>query len=125
MPIRPPDRRITKWDFKVNPEIIKEHFANQKSLMRTYYQAAAEYFYDKEERTKAVLDNEGVLPSLYPMYYHFAREVGKKIYYVGLGGRTLTDEVSIIKSKWIARGLDDAILTRILMDVFGILMPVA
>lgn len=123
MPIRPPDRRISKWDFKVNPDTIKEHFVNQKDLMHIYYTAAAEYFCDKEERTKTVLDSEGVVPSYYPMYYNFAREVGRKVYYVGLGGQALLREVNIAKTKWVSRGLDGDILDRILLEVFGITLP--
>ncbi len=121
MPIRPPDRRINKWDVKLKGEVIKDFLSRHKPTMRTYYTAAAEYFYDKEVKTKAILDGQGVLPSLYPMYYHFTREVGRKIYYVGLGGTALFDEVSLIRSKWVARGLDGTILDTILLEVFGIL----
>lgn len=120
MGIVPPNRRITKWDIKVNPDTIKNHFQRQKPLMRTYYSTAAEYFADKEERTKSILDNQGVLPSVYSMYYNFTREIARKIYYVGLAGQTLIDEARFIMEKWQRRGLDGPILKRILLDIFGI-----
>lgn len=123
MPMVTPDRRINKWEIKVSPDTIKEHFANQKSNMRVYFSRAAEYFYEKEMRTKQVLDGQGVLPSLYPMYYNFTREIARKIIYVGLGGGTLLDEVSIIKAKWLTRGLDATILDMIIREVFGTQTP--
>lgn len=123
MPLKPPDRRINKWDIKVDADVIKQTILRHKNIMKTYYTAAAEYFYDKEVRTKAILDENGVLPSLYPMYYNFTREIGRKIYYVGLGGATLLSEALIIKAKWTSRGLDETILNLILVNVFGILPP--
>lgn len=120
MGIVSPNRRITKWDIKVNPDVIKSHFQRQKQLMRTYYSVAAEYFADKEAKTKSILDNQGVLPSVYCMYYHFTREVGKKIYYVGLSGPTLINEVKFIMEKWQKRGLDEVVMKAILFGVYGI-----
>lgn len=120
--MRTPDRMISNYDIKVNPEIIKEHFANQKQVMKTYYSDACNWFYDKLIRTKQILDANGVLIGGYSMYYHFTRQVGKKIKTVGLAGSSLYNEIAGIKSLWERRGLDPDILEAILRDVFGIVL---
>ncbi|MDW8114745.1 MAG: hypothetical protein RMJ34_07440 [candidate division WOR-3 bacterium] len=125
MGIRTPDRRIDKWNVKLDADTIKEHYLNQKPVMRTYFSDAARYFYDIETRTKAILDQNNITMSFYPMYYCFAREVGKKVRYVGYGGESLFTELSLIISKWVARGLATLILNQILREVFGISIPIS
>ncbi|MCX7836954.1 MAG: hypothetical protein N2323_03230 [candidate division WOR-3 bacterium] len=119
MPVSP-DRRIIKWDIKLEPDTIKEHFQNQKPVMRTYYTDFVRYMYNVELRTKEVLDSEGVRMSYYPMYYNFSRQVAKKLKYTELGGEVLFSELRGIMGIWVARGLSSLILIRILRDVFGI-----
>lgn len=122
--IVPSDRRINKYDIKLNPDTIKAHFQNQKPVMKNYFSDYARYFSDIEERTKAILDSNAVKMSVYPMYYSFARQVGKKVRNVGLGGDVLFSEIDIIKSIWTHRGLNETILEQILRDVFGIAIPI-
>jgi hypothetical protein len=122
MPINP-NRRVNKYISKVDPDVIKDHFTNLKPSMVEQVSNVFPALYNIEVATKTVLDSAGVPMGNYPFYLAFARQVWKKVYKTRLGGQTLYNEIGIIQTAWRTRGLDNTVLTRILRDVFGIILP--
>ena len=69
------------------------------------------------------LAREQIVPSdriLYVLYLDFARQLGK--YKKKYSGATLVLMAQSKKDQWLGRGLDDRVLRKLALDVFGIVL---
>jgi len=109
--------RKKKYEAKVDPTVIQSRFTALKDIMVEQVDTQFSNLATIETQVGAILDSHGVPPNQRPFYINVAREVyrlSRKF-----AGQTLTNEACIVRSKWISRGLDPAIIDEILA-LFGI-----
>lgn len=121
---RTPEQRIAKYEnrlFYTNSEAIPKVMIDQKALIMAIETAYFTAIYNVEVGVRTILNEEGVPLTSYARYQAFA----KAIYHVTLicGGATLSNQAYIIKDRWVAENLTEAILIRILNEVFTIPPP--
>jgi hypothetical protein len=76
--------------------------------------------------TKQVLNGTGVPTIFYPSYYAFARKLNKRVNGPDgprLAGDSAACEAAIHVSTWVARGLVQSVLERIVVSVLNISYP--
>jgi hypothetical protein len=74
---------------------------------------------------KQVLDGSGVSTLEYPGYLGFGREVWRKVSVQEMSGESVAQWAAVCIAKWVARGLNQAVLQAIRNDVFTIPAPSA
>lgn len=110
--VRKGDLRIRKYEGKVDPTVISSRYEKLKGMM---VEQATTKFSDlaslEDEIKTKVLEPGGVPTIQIPFYLNFAREIYKKS--SAFSGKTLSNEIGLIMNKWMARGLDKAILEEV------------
>ena len=115
--MRTDKQRIAKYNAKTDPVIVRRKVAAQLSTMMTAYAAHANEIVPVEEAVCAVLDQEKV-KLIHLLYLAYARQLWK--YKKKYSGATLVLMAQSKKDQWLGRGLDDRVLRRLALDVFGI-----
>ena len=116
-------KRIRKYEKKINPEVIKTHFEEQKPAMVEQVSSIFTEIVSVEEAAKTILDAEGVSIALYPMYLSYVREIWRL--QRKFGGNVLFNYVRETDKKWTGRALSATVLERLRNDIFGIILPPA
>ena len=101
----------------MDPDSIRQRFADQKDAM---VEQEADYFaelYLIEEKAKSVCEGHGIPSIAIPGYLNFARQCWK--YFKKFSGTTRTNEVTHWFNHWVSRGLLPATLARI-ADLCGV-----
>jgi len=93
----------------------------QKDLIEAHQMLHFANFFSYEQRTRTVLDREGISTTLYPFYLSFSRQVYRLSQQ--FSGESLLFNVNILLLVWVARGLTQAILETIRDDVWHIDAP--
>jgi hypothetical protein len=86
-------------------------------IMKANYAAYVDEIVPVEEAVRAVLVQEKVGPEAF-LYMAYARQLWK--YKKKYSGATLVLMAQSKKDLWLARGLDDRVLRRLALAVFGI-----
>jgi hypothetical protein len=116
--MRNADIRINKYFKKMSGGHLGHIFKNQLTQMAQNYADWTNEVVEIENMVKSILDNQGVIISLYPMYLCFARELLslKKRF----SSNVLFDRADLIVAKWSNAGLDPTILETIRREIFTI-----
>ena len=123
MPIDPA-KRIAKWNAKFSTERIKGALDDMRPQMYTAVQGVFPMLAAMELQVKQVCDSSAVATIDYPFYLAFGREVWR-LTRSDISGDSLALEVQILLTKWVARGLTQAVLQDIRTQVFNVSAPVA
>ena len=83
------------------------------------YRAGLEHGRELDLRVQAVLEAAGVATIHRPLYYAFARRIDKWVRN-GIAGEALRVTVAVWLNSWLARGLTQSVLERIVSQVFGL-----
>ncbi len=114
-------KRIEKWQVKTEPERVCELLRALWSGMVKNTELMQELLVEIEVRVRQVLNEAGVVTILYPFYLNFGREVFARR--LRFAGQSLRIEVDVLLEKWVRRGLDRQVLTRIRDGVFTLTEP--
>jgi hypothetical protein len=116
--IKTPDERLAQWERRYDPARICELMTAEKPVMSARAREAFQKQYEMEVSVKQVLGAVGVSVSDVANYLCFGRQVSKADRRHNGG---VTDiEAQVLLSKWSSRGLDPAVLRRILVETFHI-----
>jgi hypothetical protein len=83
------------------------------------YAASVPESVDIDSRVHNFLDQEQVAPVYRIFYLNFARQLYWKVI-KKYSGATLVSCAQSTKDKWLAKGLDDGVLRKLALDLFGI-----
>jgi len=117
--MRTDKQRIAKYNAKTDPVIVRRKIAAMLPIMKANYAAYVDEIVPVEEAVRAVLDQEKV-QVIQVLYFAFARQLWK--YKKRYSGATLVLMAQSRKDQWLGRGLDDRVLRRLALDVFGIVL---
>ena len=116
--MRTDKQRIAKYKAKTDPVIVRRKVTAMLPIMKTNYAAYVDEIVPVEEAVRAVLVQEQVAPSDRILYHAFAKQLWKckKKY----SGTSLVICAQSRKDKWLALGLDDGVMKRLALALFGI-----
>ncbi|MEM2606879.1 MAG: hypothetical protein QW101_07495 [Ignisphaera sp.] len=111
------ERRVTKYERTVVPDIVKTKFEALKDIMVANQNAMQSLIVDMEMKVGQVLNENGIAGVNRIPYLNFARAIFRaSLSYSGLALRTLADGE---KAKYTALGLDSTVLDAII-DALGV-----
>jgi hypothetical protein len=120
-----PTKRIAKWDTKFDTTRIKATLDAMRPSMLAHVQAQFVSLASMESQVKQTLDASAVSVIQYPFYLDFGRELWHMTHEREMSGDSAALEAQILITKWVARGLTQAVLQDIRTQVFNIAAPVA
>lgn len=112
-------RRLEAWQAKFSPDKVMATLSSRREAMARRYAAAIADLCLMESEVKQVLDSIGAPTLLYVYYLDYARQLFRLTHRQSLSGASFDLESEVLLEKWVARGLDPAILRKIRKDVFG------
>jgi hypothetical protein len=118
-----PTKRIAKWNAKFNTERVKATLDDMRPNMLANVTAVFPLITAMELQVKQVCDGVGMPTIQYPFYLNFGREIWA-LTRKEVSGETLAQEAAVLITKWVARGLNQALLEAIRTDVFNVGAPV-
>jgi hypothetical protein len=110
--------RVKKYEAKLDPEVIKKRFEAEKEAMLEQESNLIPELCALEESAKALIDEACSSVIKYPFYLAYARELWRLT--KRFGGNMLLQEIRILEMKWEARELDQSLMERIRVSLFGI-----
>ncbi len=118
--MRTDKQRIAKYNAKTDPVTVRLKRLAMLPIMTANYAAYVDEIVPVEEAIRAVLVQEQVAPPVRIFYHAFSKQVWKctKKY----TRASLAIYAQSKKDKWLARGLDDRVLRKLALDVFGIVL---
>jgi len=119
-----PTKRIARWNTKYNTERIKAVLDEMRPTMLANVTATFPLITAMELQVKQVCDSSAVATIQYPFYLNFGREMWA-LTRKDISGDSLALEAQILLTKWVARGLTQAVLQDIRSQVFNVSAPVA
>ena len=117
MPYRSYLVRIKKWQSKFDPDTVRNRFAQVKDIASDQAQELFARLVDFETAVKARLNELGVPVIQMPFYLNVARQIFRAM--TKHSGKTLEQEIKVIKATWTARGLDPAIIDEVIKIMIG------
>ena len=99
---------------RLSPEQIEDR------VRRYAHAAAAEHVVYVQ--TRQILCSHGVQTMVFPYYHSFAREMGK-LCRTEPSPAWRSRALATISAKWVARGLDEAVLLDIALNLFNLSPP--
>jgi len=109
--MRHPAFRLRKYDAKMDPDSIKQRFADQKDTMVEQEEAIFGEISLIEAKAKVVCEAAGIASCDIPTYLNFARQCYK--FFKKFSGLTRTNEVLFWFNHWVSRGKDATVLASI------------
>jgi hypothetical protein len=119
-----PTKRIANWNAKFDTTRIKATLDAKRADMLANVSAVFPVIAAMELQVKQVCDGAGVPTIQYPFYLCFGREMWA-LSRKDISGESLALEAAVLITKWVARGLTQAVLQDIRTDVFNVAAPVA
>jgi hypothetical protein len=119
-----PTKRIAKWDTKYDTARIKATLDAMRPSMLAHVQSQFVSIASMETQVKQTLDAAGVSVIQYPFYLSFGRELWHMTHEREMSGESAAQAAAVLISKWVARGLTQAVLESVRTDVFNIGAPV-
>jgi hypothetical protein len=123
MPVDP-TKRIGNWDTGYDTTAIKAKVDAKRPKMLEHVNATFVSLASMEGQVKQTCDAAAVSTIQYPFYLSFGREMWSLIN-KDISGDSLALEAQILITKWVARGLTQAVLQDIRTQVFNVSAPVA
>jgi len=120
-----PTKRIAKWDTKYDTTRIKATLDAMRPSMFAHVQAQFVSLASMENQVKQTLDASGVSVIQYPFYLCFGREMWHMTHQNEMSGESAAQAAAVQIAKWVARGLNQAVLQAIRTDVFNVGAPIA
>jgi hypothetical protein len=110
--MRSADNRLRKYTSKFDPTVVSSRFTTGKDLATTTFGVAASQFVDTDALVKQVVETEVGSPIMVAMYMAMGKQIkAKQLRY---GGKALYNEANAIAALWTVRGLDAAIIAKVL-----------
>jgi hypothetical protein len=116
--VNPPDKRMAQWNLKFDPERIKVITEQGKATWQAHAEAKFTDIYEMEVSVKQEMSRFPVSVALVPMYLCFGREMWKASKHHT--GEILSREASVKIAKWVARDLNEEVLTQVCTQVFNV-----
>jgi len=114
----PADKRIERWDHKLDGDALSTIVGRLKADMKLRAVTTFEWIVEYENATKLLLDGQGIQSIFYPGYLNFSRELARLS--SKFSGVSLTANAAPLRTKWLARGLTQAVLEDIQVMVWNI-----
>jgi hypothetical protein len=116
--VKPSHCRLEKWELKFNPERIKAITEEFKPRMLAHAAAKFDDICEMELSVKQTLSHYPISVALIPMYLCYGREMWKanRRYDGEIFRREAREKIA----KWVARQLDEEVLTRVCTQVFNV-----
>ena len=121
--IIPSGQRAEKWNRRYDPTHIKAVTEAEKPIYYAHVVARFDELTQMEGAVKQTLNASGVSVSSVAQYLAAGRQMWKACQ--NYAGETLAQECAVLISKWVARGLTQAVLMAIRTDVFNVGAPIA
>ena len=119
-----PTRRIAKWNAKFDTARVKETLDALRPAMLANVTAVFPMLTAMELQVKQTCDASGVSTIQYPFYLNFGREIWA-LTRKEVSGESLAQAAAVQIAKWVARGLNQAVLQAIRSQVFNVGAPIA
>jgi len=118
--VRPASLRRVKYEAKINADVVRQRFSDLKDSMVKQEDERFAELVSHENAIKSILETAGVPTKDIPFYLN----VGRELYRLTsrFSGATLVAEAQLVRQKWVARGLLDEVIEKILR-YFGIVPP--
>jgi hypothetical protein len=116
--VNPPDKRMAQWKLKFDPERIKAITEQGKAEWQAHAEAKFTDIYEMEVSVKQEMSHFPVSVALVPMYLCFGREMWKAS--KRHAGQILSREAAGKIAKWVARDLNEEVLTQVCTQVFNV-----
>jgi hypothetical protein len=113
-------QRKAKYKAKTDPATVRRKVAAMLPIMKANYAAYVDEIVPVEEAVGAVLVQEQVAPPVRILYQAFAKQVWKCTKKYTRASLVICAQSR--KDKWLALGLDDRVLRKLALDVFGIVL---
>ena len=116
--MRTDKQRIAKYKAKTDPATVRLKVAAMLPVMIDAYAFSADEAVALETRVHDFLDQEQVARDRF-LHLNFA----KQLYWKGIkkySGAAMVVCAQSKKDRWLARGLDDGVMKRLALDLFGV-----
>jgi len=115
--------RIETYDAKTAPTTVSLKVASMLAPMKSLFATRCASFVAWELLIQGNLNQSGSIPTIqYPFYLNFGREIGG-LATRGIAGNALILMATSLHAKYVAFGLDTAMLKLIADDVFSVTIP--
>jgi hypothetical protein len=114
-------RRIGAYIAKTTPTTVGLKVAAQLVGMKSGFASAMAELVPLEIQIQTILNDETVPTIKYPFYLNFGREMWRKKN-AGIDGGPLTAEAEVLEVKYKGQGLTGAVLARIALDCFNVVI---
>ena len=118
--MRTDKQRIAKYKAKTDPATVRLKRLAMLPIMKANYAAYVEEIVPVEEAVSAVLVQEQVAPPVRIFYHAFSKQVWKCTKKYSRASLVICAQLK--KDTWLARGLDDRVLRKLALDVYGIVL---
>ena len=118
-----PNQRLTAWKIKTDTGKVKEILDTIRPDMLKHYEAAVASLCEMETKARQTLNAAGVHTIMYVPYLSYARQLYKLSRQQGISGESFALGAEVLFQKWVARGLDSAVLAQIRTEVFDVGAP--
>ena len=118
--MRTDKQRIAKYNAKTDPVIVRRKIAAMLPIMTANYAVYVDEIVPVEEAVSAVLVQEQVAPPVRIFYHAFSKQVWKCTKKHSRASLVICAQLK--KDEWLGRGLDDRVLRKLALDVFGIVL---
>lgn len=112
--------RTRKYEAKMDPDSIKQRFADHKDSMVEQEEGIFGELVLVESKAKSVCEAAGIASINIPGYLNFARQCWK--YFKKFSQTTRTNEVTFWFNHWVSRGLTASVLASI-AELCGVTIP--
>ena len=119
-----PTKRIARWNAKYDTARIKATLDELRPAMLAAVTAVFPLLTAMELQVKQTCDASGVSTIQYPFYLNFGREIWA-LTRREVSGESLAQAAAVQIAKWVARGLNQAVLQAIRSQVFNVGAPIA
>lgn len=117
--------RIAKFQAKVAGAQYLTDLTAQALSMQTNFANTCTMMSASDQMVKQTLDASGVPTIEYPFYLAFGRQLWSKTSVHQFSGESMAQLAAVYIAKWVARGLNQAVLQAVRSDVFSIPAPLA
>ena len=116
--MRTDKQRIAKYKAKTDPATVRLKVAAMLPVMKANYAVSADEEVALETAVRNWLAQQQVALDHF-CYLNFAKQVYWKVI-KKYSGAKLVSEAQSKKDKWLARGVDDGVMKKLALDLFGI-----
>lgn len=112
MPVVPSGQRASKYDAKLDSQVIADRIEARRPNMVARATIAANELVALDSAVRSIINNTAEPRNRLVYYMSFARELNKKS--KSLAGTAFATEAAVLKTKWTTRGLTSAVCDDII-----------